>query len=299
MIPPDRQSAAALPRLRILDFLELMKPELTFLSVCTAVGGAHLAAQHTGDPSRLLAVFAGTFLVGGGAGALNMVLEHEHDAVMRRTSRRPIPSGRVSPFAATVFGAILSLAGILTLALWGSRSAGFLALLTLAIYLVVYTPMKRSSPFATIVGAVPGALPPVIGWAAVAGSAPFEAWSLFGILFFWQIPHFLSLAWTYRADYARAGYRMLTVVDTTGRVTARQIIIYAIGLVPASLLPVFVGIAGTVYFGGALLISTAFATLAAATCRPITGAAARHLFFASLAYLPLLIVTMALDELVK
>jgi protoheme IX farnesyltransferase len=299
MIPVERQGAAALPRHRFLDFIELMKPELTFLSVCTAVGGAHLAARSGGDPSRLLPLFAGTILVGGGAGALNMVLEHQHDARMRRTARRPIPSGRVSPAAAALFGAIFSLAGILVLSVWGSRSAGLLALITLAIYLVVYTPMKRITPFAAVIGAVPGALPPVIGWAAVAGSAPFEAWSLFGILFFWQIPHFHSLAWTYREDYARAGYKMLSVVDATGRITARQIVVYALGLVPASLLPVYAGIAGPVYFIGALAVSAAFALFAISSCRPITGATARRLFLGSLAFLPLLIIMMGLDELLK
>jgi protoheme IX farnesyltransferase len=291
------EAALALTRPRVLDFLALAKPELTLLSVLTAVGGAYLAIG-TGGPYLLLVhTFLGTLLVGAGAGALNMYFERECDALMKRTQRRPIPAGRVTPFEALAYGMTAAIIGIAQLAVFTHLLAGFLALVTLVTYLFLYTPLKRLTPFATVVGAVPGALPPVIGWAAVRGELGLEAWSLFAILFFWQIPHFLSLAWMYRQDYARAGYRMLTVLDTGGVVTGRQILVYSIVLLPASLLPTYVGLLGLSYFFGALLLSSAFLLVSTGMARRPSNIAARRLFFASLVYLTTLVLLMVADTI--
>jgi heme o synthase len=286
-------SALALAQPRVLDFLRLGKPELTFLSVLTAVGGAFLAG---GSLVALLHTFMGTILVGGGAGAINMFLEREFDANMKRTSGRPIPAGRITPFEGAAFGTIISVAGVAYLWALTTALAAVLAGLTLVTYLFLYTPLKRLTPFATIVGAVPGALPPLIGWTAAAGDIPLKAWSLFAILFFWQMPHFLSLAWLYRKDYERGGYRMMTVIDQTGSLTARQILFYTIALLPASLLPTYSGLAGTAYFLAASILSLAFLAAALPMVLSPGTRPARRLFFASLAYLPTLLLFMVIDR---
>lgn len=288
------ESALSLPRRRAMDFIALAKPELTLLSVLTAVGGAYLASE---TPSIvLLHVFLGTLLVGGAAGTLNMVLEREYDALMKRTAGRPIPSGRVTALDGVIVGSLLAAAGVSYLWLMTTPVAAFLAVLTLATYLFLYTPLKRLTPFVTVVGAIPGALPPVIGWSAVTGSVDLSGLSLFAILFFWQIPHFFSLAWIYRKDYEKGGFRMLTVLDTDGYVTGRQIVVYSIALIPASLLPTYLGILGGFYFAGALAISVAFLWFGIAMYRERSTIAARRLFVASLFYLPALMALMILDR---
>ena len=288
------QSALSLPRRRVMDFIALAKPELTLLSVLTAVGGAYLASA---TPSTvLLHVFLGTLLVGGAAGTLNMVLEREYDALMKRTAQRPIPSGRVSAREGAIAGSLLAATGISYLYLMTNPVAALLAVLTLATYLFLYTPLKRLTPFVTVVGAIPGALPPVIGWSAVTGSVDLSGLSLFAILFFWQIPHFFSLAWIYRKDYEKGGFRMLTVVDTEGIVTGRQIVIYSLALIPASLLPTYLGMLGGLYFAGALVISLGFLWFSLAMYRERSTVAARRLFGASLFYLPSLMALMLLDR---
>jgi protoheme IX farnesyltransferase len=287
----------ALERSRAHHFLALAKPELTLLSVLTSLGGAYLGVSEQGRFALLLATFAGTLCVGAGAGALNMLIERELDAKMRRTGHRPIPSGLVAPSEALAFGLLCSLIGVVILTLFTNWLAGLLALLTLVTYLFLYTPLKQLTPFATVVGAVPGALPPVIGWAAARGEVGLGGWSLFAILFFWQVPHFLSLAWVYRNDYARAGYRLLAVLDLTGSITRRQILVYAFVLVPASLLPTYAGLVGPVYFAGALGLSVTFFVIALASCRPLTRASARRLFLSSLGFLPVLILFMILDRI--
>jgi len=287
----------ALSRPRAHHFLALAKPELTLLSVLTSLGGAYLGGSGQGRFVLLLATFAGTLCVGAGAGALNMLIERGLDAKMKRTEHRPIPSGAVAPSEALTFGLICSLIGVVALTVFTNWLAGLLALLTLVTYLFLYTPLKQLTPFATVVGAVPGALPPVIGWAAARGEIGLGGWSLFAILFFWQMPHFFSLAWVYRNDYARAGYRLLTVLDLTGSITRRQILIYAFVLIPASILPTFAGLLGPVYFVGALGLSVSFFLIALASCRPLTSASARRLFQWSLAFQPILIFFMVLDRM--
>jgi len=287
----------AMSRVKLLDYIALAKPELTLLSVTTALGAAYLAA---GDPVPywlLFHVFIGTILVGAGAGALNQYAERQYDAMMRRTENRPLPSGRLEPTEALALGSVAAIGGVIYLSAFTNVLAGFLAVVTLVTYLLLYTPLKRMTPFATVIGGVPGALPPMIGWAAVAGGLTMGAWALFFILFFWQMPHFHSLAWMYRKDYARAGYRLLTVVDPSGVVASRQILIYSAALVPAALMPTMVGTLGITYFSGASLLSGGFLVLAIRLYRNRSTGNARMLFLASLVYLSVLIGLMIFDRL--
>jgi protoheme IX farnesyltransferase len=280
-----------------LDLVTLTKPELTLLSVVSALGGAYLASPTIGL-SALLHTFLGTFLVGGGAGALNQYAERNFDALMRRTENRPVPSGRIHHHTALVFGLVLSAAGIIELAVFTYPLAAFLSVLTLASYLLLYTPLKRATPFATVVGGIPGALPPMIGWAAVTGELTMGAWSLFFILFFWQMPHFLALGWMYRKDYARAEYKILTVVDPTGEVAGRQVLVYSVALIPAAAMPTMVGTLGILYFVGAMILSGTLLYVAIGLYRERSSSAARRLFFGSLLYLSLLIGLMIADRIV-
>ena len=211
---------------------------------------------------------------------------------MRRTMFRPLPDGRISPIEATVFASALSGAGVLQLALGAGWLPAAVAVATLASYALVYTPLKRQTSLATVIGAVPGALPPVIGWAAARGTLSIEAWVLFAIVFFWQMPHVLAISWMYREDYQRGGIRVLPVEDPGGRSTAFQIVNYAAATLPVSLLPTVVGLAGRVYFAGAIALGLAFLFLAIRFARDMTTTRARQLFFASLVYLPVLWVLM-------
>lgn len=279
------------------DAIALTKPELTLLSVFTAVGAAFLAGGTALPLRTFVLTFLGTALVGGGAGTLNQFLERSFDRQMKRTENRPLPSGRMPPAHALALGSVLSLLGVLLLFIGTYPLAAALAVATLALYLGLYTPLKRLTPFATVLGGIPGALPPVIGWVAVRGEISPEAWSLFAVLYFWQMPHFLALAWMYRKDYERGGFQLLTVVDRSGDVTGRQILVYSIALIPASLMPVVVGLLGYLYCGGAFMLSLALLTLSVAFYRSRTNNAARHLFFGSLLYLTLLVALMALDRL--
>jgi protoheme IX farnesyltransferase len=288
-------SAGALAPRRLADFVTLTKPRITFLVVLTTLVGFLAAAGGATDVARLLQTLAGTALVAGAASALNQWAEREADAVMRRTVRRPIPAGRLAPREGALFGIGLFAAGIIYLALVVGNLASLLAALTAASYLLVYTPLKKVTSLATVVGAVPGAIPPLIGWAAARGRLDPGAWVLFLILFFWQMPHFLALAALYRRDYARAGFRVLPVVDPDGASTARQSVLYALALLVVSLMPTLAGMAGPLYFFGALGLGVGF--LAAGTrlaLRPESHAHAASLFRYSLLYLPVLCLLMAL-----
>jgi protoheme IX farnesyltransferase len=240
---------------------------------------------------------AGTALVAGGAAVLNQLYERDTDALMRRTRLRPLPDGRVSVADARLFGFILSAAGLLLLALRANWLAAALALATLVIYLMVYTPMKRRTPLSTLVGAVPGALPALIGWTASHGSIAIGGATLFAIVFLWQIPHFMAIAWLYRDDYSKAGFPMLPVIEPEGRRAGRQAVVYAAALVPVSLVPTIVGIAGSVYFGSALVLGLVLFVLAARFAITRSEGAARALFFGSITYLPLLWIVMIGDRL--
>jgi protoheme IX farnesyltransferase len=279
------------------DLLALTKPGLTAMAVATAAGGAFLAGNTPDSYQPIFHTLIGTFLVGGAAGALNQYREWTFDGAMRRTADRPIPSGRLRPFEGFAFGTVLAVAGLCYLLFFTNVLAFALAAATLATYIFLYTPLKRITPFATVIGGIPGAIPPLIGWAAVNNSLSIEAWSLFAIMFFWQMPHFLALAWMYRKDYERAGFRPLPVVDPSGRVTGRQALVYSIALVPASVLPTYAGLLGSTFFVGAMTLSVAFFFLAFRFFRTRAAADARRLFFGSLLYLPGIVLLMVLDRL--
>ena len=293
-------------RSRVLDYVELMKPELTFLSVLSALCGFYLGSTGELNIAHFIHTAIGTILLGGGAGAINQYIERLYDALMKRTERRPLPSGRLFPEEALLFGVILSLAGCAELTLFINGLTGFLGALTFCTYIFLYTPLKRVTPFSTIVGAVPGALPPMIGWAAARNGISVESWALFGILFCWQIPHFLSLAWMYKKDYARAGFRMLSVDDDDGKKTTRQIVVFTVILIPATLLSSYLGLTGLTYTIAALALGGIFlaigflfmrATYLGSDAHQHVNVYARRMFFASLLYLPLLMIVMSMDKI--
>ncbi len=295
---PDWNDTAALTleRSRVADFLALTKPGLSLFSVATAVGGAYLAAEDVLPLVPLLVTLFGTLLSAGGGVALNQYSERGPDALMRRTANRPLPGGRIRPIAGLSFGLSAALGGVAILSLAGNILAGSMALATLAVYLLLYTPLKRLTPAATSVGAIAGSLPPMIGWAVVRNDLAPEAWTLFAILFVWQIPHFYSLALMYRDDYARAQYQILTVLDPTGRRTVRHILFYCTILLPVSLLPSVTGLLGQLYAVGAVVLSLIFLIVGARLYQTRTQRDARTLFVASLAYLPLLSVLIVADR---
>jgi protoheme IX farnesyltransferase len=293
----ETNGTIALERSKTSDYITLMKPELTFLSVVTALGGFYLGVAGTLPVTAMLHTLLGTMLVGGGAGALNQFIERDFDAQMRRTENRPLPSGRLTPAEVLLFGTLLSIVGVVDLTLFTNVLSGFLAVVTLVTYLFLYTPLKRITWVSTIVGGIPGALPPMIGWTAARNEITIEAWILFGILFFWQMPHFFSLAWMYRKDYERAGYPMLTVIDKEGSRTALQIVLYSIGLIPVSLLLMQFTDLGWTYFAGALFAGTTFLVFGIQLYRTKSNTSARRMFFASLMYLPILLAFMVIDKL--
>lgn len=282
---------------RVAEYIELTKPRLTMLSVLTTLAGFYMGTRGELEIGLLVHTLIGTFMVGGGCGALNMFVEREHDSLMRRTMTRPLPSGKLHPMEALFFGLILSIGGIAYLALAANMLTAVLAAITIVSYVMFYTPMKRLSTLNTVVGGIPGALPPVIGWAAVRGSIDVEAAVLFGILFCWQMPHFLALAWMYRHDYERAGYKMLTVVDPNGGSTSRQILIYTAALLPVSLIPTTINLTNAFYFFGALVLGLAFLALGIMLAVTRKNKHAKYLFYYSLLYLPILLLLMALGRI--
>ncbi len=268
-------------RSRATDFVALAKPRLNLLVVVSAVAGYVMANGDTHDVWRLVCMIVGTGLVAGGASAFNQIIEREPDALMQRTRLRPMPDGRLPTRDAWIFGTVLNIAGLVILALGANLLSAAVAFLTMASYAVVYTPLKRYSSFSTVIGAIPGALPPVIGWTAALDELSQGAWVLFGIVFLWQLPHFLAIAWIYREDYARAGFPMLPVIEPDGRSTARQAVVYALALLPVSLAPTLVGMTGPIYFAGALVLTLVFIALSLkfAATRSITGCPASLLRF--------------------
>jgi protoheme IX farnesyltransferase len=282
---------------RIADYAALAKPRLNVLVVATSAVGYYLGVPGRLDAWHMGQAVAGTALVAAGAAALNQVYERDTDAMMRRTRMRPLPDGRVTPAEGRVFGLALSLAGLALLLTYANVLAAALATATLVIYLIVYTPLKRRSPIATLVGAVPGALPPLIGWTASHQTLSIGGLALFAIVFLWQIPHFMAIAWMYRDDYGKAGFPMLAVIDPDGRRAGLQATAYAAALVPASLVPSLVGLSGSLYFAAALVLSVGLLGLAWRFGRTRTDASARALFFGSIAYLPLIWIAMVYNKL--
>jgi heme o synthase len=283
-------------RSRIADFAALTKPRITLMVALTTMVGFYMGSRGALDAALFLHTLLATVLVASGASALNMATEAPHDARMRRTANRPVPAGRLRANEALLFGAGLAAAGILWLALAANALAALLAALTVTSYVFVYTPLKRVTYLCTLAGAVPGALPPAGGWAAARGEAGAEAWALFAILFFWQLPHFLAIAWMYREEYEKAGFVMLPPGDADGAATARQMVRTSLALLIVSLAPAALGVAGGAYLLGAVALGGALLAFATVAALRRTHAAARNLLLASVAYLPLLLVLMMADK---
>ena len=282
---------------RTADFVTLTKPRLNLLVLVTTAAGLYLAAPEGVATAVLLHTLIGTALVAGGAAALNQVWERDTDALMRRTRTRPIASGRLGTSEGQWFGMALSAAGLVELAVGVNLISAATAALTLGSYVAVYTPLKRRTSLATLVGGIPGALPPVIGWAAATGTLTLPALVLFGIVFFWQMPHFLAIAWLYRDDYAAAGIPILPVVEPDGRRTGRQALLYSAALWPVSLMPALVGLAGGFYLIVATVLGLALIALSAGFARDRSNPAARRLFLFSIIYLPLLLGALVADRI--
>ena len=295
--PPVVARSAVRPAYRTADFITLTKPRLNFLVLFTTVAGMYLAAPD-GVPLALLAhALIGTALVAGGASALNQVWERETDTLMRRTRVRPIPGGRLRVSDGAWFGTLLSAAGLIELTWKVNPLSAAVAAATLVSYVFVYTPLKKRTSLSTLVGAVPGALPPVIGWAAATGTISLPAAVLFGIVFLWQMPHFLAIAWMYREDYEHAGIPLLPVLERDGRRTGQQALLYAAALWPVSTLPALVGIAGGPYIVVATVLGFGLIALSALFARDRTQTTARTLFLYSIVYLPLLWAALVVDRL--
>ena len=282
--------AVALPavRTRASDFLALAKPRLNTLVIATSAVGYYMGTEGAIDVLAFVHTLIGTALVAGGAAALNQVTERDVDSRMQRTRLRPMPDGRLQPAEAWRFGLALSALGLLQLGFGANVLAAAVALASLVTYISVYTPLKRRTSAATVIGAVPGALPPVIGWAAARGALTAEAAALFAIVFLWQVPHFFAIAWMCREDFKKAGFSFLPVIDPDGRRTALQIVLYASALLPVSLMPTLIGFTGSTYLVGAGLLGIGFAILSLRFAVSRTSRRARSLFLGSLAYLPLL-----------
>ena len=278
-------------------FSELVKARLTSLVLITTLVGFYAGSSSPVDYWKMLHALVGTAILACGAAALNQFLERELDARMRRTENRPLPSGRLSPDAVLLIGAALSVLGLLELTLFVNKLTGFLGAATLVSYVFIYTPLKRATTLNTLIGAVPGAIPPLMGWTAATGEISAAGWSLFAILFLWQLPHFMAIAWLYREDYARAGFKMLPIVDPDGRKTAAQAVSYALALIPVSLFPTLLGVTGVVYFGAAIALGAAFLYFAIQFSREVNADRARRLFIASIVYLPVLLGILVLDKL--
>lgn len=293
--------SASLPRPRagLTEYVELLKARLASLVlVTTAIGFlmGHVGPYDAAFLVQLLRTIIGTALVAGGAMTLNQYLERDTDALMARTRNRPLPSGRIAPVEALVFGSVLSVCGVVYLCAAVNPLTGGLGALTSATYLFLYTPLKTRTPLCTIVGAVSGAIPPMMGFTAAAGMITAEAWLLFAILFVWQMPHFLAIAWMYRDDYAAGRQMMLPVVDPSGESTARQMVSFTLTLIPVTLMPAIIGMAGLAYFAVAILLGLVFLGFAVAVAAWRTHKAARAMFLVSVIYLPLLLTLMMLDR---
>ena len=281
---------------RVADFIELVKPRLVMMILITTAAGFYLGAQ-TVDWLRCLHTLIGAGLTAAGVLGLNQYLERDVDAQMKRTQERPLPDGRMNPLAALLVGAVLTGGGMLYLTFIVNVLSGFVISLIVVSYLFLYTPLKRKTSLCTLIGAVPGALPPVVGWVAARGSLTGGAWVLFAILFLWQLPHSLAIAYIYREDYAKAGFRLLPVIHPDGASTCRQIVINCVALLGIGLLPALYNIAGSIYFFTALLAGVAFLAFGVYLARTHSVKAARYLLYASLLYLPLVFITMALDKI--
>jgi heme o synthase len=278
-------------------FADLVKARLTTLVLLTTLVGFYLGWRGAMNYALMINALAATALVAAGASALNQLLEREYDAKMRRTQGRPLPSGRLQPTTVMLFGGVCSVAGLVYLALAVNLLTSVIGAVTLVSYLFIYTPLKRVTWLNTVIGAVPGALPPLMGWTAARGELSGEGWALFAILFFWQLPHFFAIAWIYKDEYAKAGFKMLPGIDQDGRRTAQQAVSNTFALLAVSLFPFIFKMAGTDYLAGAIVLGAGFLWCAVRFSRQLTLARARQLFFASIIYLPLLLALMVWDKI--
>ena len=290
--PPSKSTTFAH---RVADLIELVKPRLVVMILITTAAGFYLGAR-TVNWLLCLHTLIGAGLTAAGVLGLNQYLERDADAQMKRTQGRPLPDGRMSPLVALFTGAALTGSGMLYLTFVVNVLSGFVISLIVVSYLLLYTPLKGKTSLCTLIGAVPGALPPVVGWVAARGSLTGEAWVLFAILFLWQLPHSLAIAYIYRADYAKAGFRLLPVIHPDGSSTCRQIVVNCVALLGIGLLPTLCNIAGSVYFFTALISGVAFLAAGIYLARARSVKAARYLLYASLLYLPVVFITMALDK---
>jgi protoheme IX farnesyltransferase len=294
--PYDAASARSGTRSRGADFVSLTKPRLNSLVLVTSAAAYFLGDGHLLPWSSLVHTLVGTGLVAGGASALNQHWERDSDRLMRRTRLRPLPDARLHPQDAFWFGVALSAVGLAQLTLAVNGLAAAVAALTLVSYVWLYTPLKPRTSFSTIVGAIPGALPAVLGWAAATNSLSAGGWVLFGIVFMWQMPHFLAIAWLFRDDYANAGFPLLPVIEPDGRSTGRQTVLYAAGLVPVSLLPMAVGMASAYYVAGAIALGAILVVLSLEFAASRSMSSARRLFYGTILYLPLLWIVLLADH---
>ena len=307
MTPPTLDTARVTPqgivvvlardrRRVVVDLLSLTKPRVVLMILVTTVVGYYVGLTGAPDYVRLVHLLIGTMLAAGGTLALNQYWERDVDARMERTRERPLPDGRLAPLEALLFGSAVTAAGLGYLGTFVGPRVLLVTAATTMLYLFAYTPLKLRTPFCTIIGAVPGALPPVTGWVASREDFGIGAWVLFGILFLWQLPHTLAIARLYRDDYARAGVRLLPVVDAEGTSTERQIVTGCLALLAVSLLPTLIGLAGPIYFVGAFLLGAAFVALGTRQALTPSAGAARRVLFASLLYLPALLALLAFDK---
>jgi len=278
-------------------YAELFKARLTFLVLLTTLVGFYMGFRGPVDYLLMLHTILGTALVASGASALNQLLERQYDARMRRTQDRPLPSGRLQPQTVLLIGCAMAVAGLGYLALKVNFLTSLIGAASLLSYLFIYTPLKRVTWLNTAVGAVPGGLPPLMGWTAARGQLSGEGWALFAILAFWQLPHFFAIAWIYREEYARAGFKMLPVIDPQGQRTGRQAVSHTLGLLPASLCPFLFKLTGPAYLFGALVLGLLFFWFAVRFSRNLSIGRARQLFYVSILYLPLLLSLMVLDKI--
>jgi len=296
-VSADVLNAAAVAERKWTAILaELIKARLTTLVLLTTLVGFYSGWRGPMNYLLMFHLLAATGLLASGAAALNQLLEREYDAKMRRTQNRPLPSGRLQPASVMIFGGVCATAGLVYLAFAVNLLTSVIGAVTLVSYLFIYTPLKRVTWLNTLIGAVPGALPPLMGWAAARGELSGAGWALFAILAFWQIPHFMAIAWLYRDDYARAGFKMLPVIDPDGHRTGQHAVGHTLALCLVSLCPFVFGIAGPVYLVGALVLGLAYFWTALRFSRLLTPARARQLFLASIIYLPLLLAVMVWDK---
>ena len=296
IIEPDQTEVRNSRSGLIRDLVELVKARLTSLVLLTTAVGFYLGAEGPINFGALLHTVFGTAAAAAGAAALNQWWERNLDALMQRTRSRPVPAGRMRPRDAVIFGSVLSIFGVAYLAFICNALSAALAAITIIIYVFAYTPLKRVSTFNTALGAVPGALPPMIGWAAARGTLNAGAWSLFAILFFWQLPHFFAIAWMYRDDYARAGFQMISSDDRSGERSASQSVFFCMLLFIVAGLPAFLGIATVFYLLAELILGGVFVAVALRFLKTRTVSDARRLFITSIIYLPLLLAALVLSK---